>query len=84
MLQYPDVMSLVFSLSNTTDLLVYAHNPGEEVWFPYAWTPGSYPRVVIERKSQLVDMRFTRVKTVQFEKECRPDWTLANYSGQSI
>ena len=61
--------------------MIYAHEPGEEVWFHYFWYPGIIPKATFEKEMKVIDFQIQKTRTIK-NKNCRVGYTRVDYSGK--
>ncbi len=69
-----------FTLSDNAELLVFAHEPGEEIWFHLAWFPGPTEYVKVERDVFLMDVQVHKETVIQHD-DCSRNANMKMYSG---
>ena len=84
---YPEKLislhGLIFHPRANVSLLVYAHEPGEEIWFHYFWFPEVFTTTHFEIDHFFMDYQIRKEVFVK-DENCEEGWTMFQYAGRKI
>lgn len=72
--------TITFTLRDNVSLLIYAHEPGEDVWLNFFFIPEAFTVVRMESDTHLIDYQLQKEVSLD-QQDCRKGWTSTDYAG---
>ena len=72
----------MFHPVENVSLFMIAHEPGEEMWYILGWLPTVAPKTSFTIDDFMMDYQITKEIFTRDEENCKPEWTMSEYSGK--
>ena len=71
---------MIFHPAKNASFYVYAHEPGEEIWFHFFWFPELMDANSFGRELYMADHQYLKEVYQAEDGECRHDWSMHQYT----